>query len=88
MLRRLTVLTILISAMDLIYFAIVWNIRNWLIVDVMHKHIVDQDRLLILWVCVTQAFLPREILQAALSALKCLRSMAWLIGLSARCPCR
>jgi O-antigen/teichoic acid export membrane protein len=83
MLRRLTVLTILISAMDLIYFAIVWNIRNWLIVDVMHKHIVDQDRLLILWVCVTQAFLPREILQAALSALKCLRSMAWLIGLSA-----
>jgi O-antigen/teichoic acid export membrane protein len=83
MLRRLTVLTILISAMDLIYFAIVWNIRNWLIVDVMHKHIADQDRLLILWVCVTQAFLPREILQAALSALKCLRSMAWLIGLSA-----
>jgi O-antigen/teichoic acid export membrane protein len=83
MLRRLAVLTILISAMDLIYFTIVWNIRNWLIVDVMHKHIGDQDRLLILWVCVTLVFLPREILQAALSALKCLRSMAWLIGLSA-----
>jgi O-antigen/teichoic acid export membrane protein len=32
---------------------------------------------------VTLVFLPREILQAALSALKCLRSMAWLIGLSA-----
>lgn len=83
MLRRLTVLTILISAMDLIYFTVIWNIRNWLIVDVMHKHIADQDRLLVLWVCVTLVFLPREILQAALSALKSLRSMAWLIGLSA-----
>jgi O-antigen/teichoic acid export membrane protein len=83
MLRRLTVLTILITAIDLMYFAVAWTFRDWLIVDLMHKHIGDQDRLLILWACVALVFLPREALQAALYALKRVRSMAWLIGLSA-----
>ena len=83
MLRRLAVLTLLISAIDLIYFAIAWMLRHWLIVDLMHKHIGDQDRLLLLWACVTLVFLPREVLQAALFALKRVRSMTWLIGLSA-----
>ena len=83
MLRRLAVLTILITAIVLIYFALAWALRNWIIVDLMHKHIGDQDRLLILWACVALVFLPREVLQAALFALKRVRSMAWIIGLSA-----
>jgi O-antigen/teichoic acid export membrane protein len=83
MLKRLAVLTLLISALDLIYFAIAWYLRDWLIVDLMHKHIGDQDRLLVLWACVALVFLPREVLQAALFALQRARSMAWLIGLSA-----
>ena len=83
MLRRLAVVTILITAIDLIYFAVAWALRDWLIVDLMHKHIGDQDRLLILWACVALVFLPREVLQAALFALKRVRSMAWITGLSA-----
>jgi O-antigen/teichoic acid export membrane protein len=82
-LRRLALLTVLISALALIYFAVAWALRDWLIVDLMHKHIADQDRLLILWGCVTLVFLPREVLQAALFALKRVRSMTWLIALSA-----
>jgi len=83
MLRRMAVLTLLISVIDLIYFAIAWALRDWLIGDLMHKTIGDQDRLLILWGCVALVFLPREVLQAALYALKRVKSMAWLIGLSA-----
>jgi O-antigen/teichoic acid export membrane protein len=74
---------VLISVIDLIYFAIAWALRDWLIGDLMHKTIGDQDRLLILWGCVALIFLPREVLQAALYALKRVKSMAWLIGISA-----
>jgi len=83
MLRRLALLSALICTIDLLYFAVAWVLRDWLIVDLMHKHIADQDRLLILWGCVALIFLPREVLQSALWALKRVRSMAWLIGLSA-----
>lgn len=83
MLRRLAVLTVAILALDIIYLAIIWILRDWVLVDLMHKHIQDQDRLLILWACVALVFLPREVLQAALSAFKRLKSMAWLIALSA-----
>ncbi len=83
MMRRLMVLTVAICAIDLLYFAVAWVLRDWLIVDLMHKHIADQDRLLILWGCVALIFLPREMLQSALWALQRVRSMAWLIGLSA-----
>jgi O-antigen/teichoic acid export membrane protein len=83
MLRRLAVLTVLITAIDLMYFAVAWIVRDWLIVDLLHKHIGDQDRLLFLWGCVALVFLPREVLQSALYALKRARTMAWIIGLSA-----
>jgi O-antigen/teichoic acid export membrane protein len=83
MLKRLALLTLLITALDTVYFAIAWYLRDWLIVDLMHKHIGDQDRLLILWACVALVFLPREVLQAALFALQRARSMAWMVGLSA-----
>jgi O-antigen/teichoic acid export membrane protein len=83
MLRRLALLTALICVINLLYFAVAWALRDWLIVDLMHKHIADQDRLLILWGCVALVFLPREVLQSALWALRRVKSMAWLIGLSA-----
>jgi O-antigen/teichoic acid export membrane protein len=83
MLRRLASVTAIISVIDLAYFALAWKLRNWLIGDLMHKTIGDQDRLLILWACVLLVFLPREALQAALYALRQLKSMTWVIGVSA-----
>jgi O-antigen/teichoic acid export membrane protein len=83
MLRRLAVLTLLITAIDLTFLAVAWIFRDWLIVDLLHKHIGDQDRLLFLWGCVALVFLPREVLQSALFALRRVRTMAWIIGLSA-----
>jgi O-antigen/teichoic acid export membrane protein len=83
MLRRLAVLAFVVSLVDLAYFAGAWNSRHWLISDLMHKTIGDQDRLLILWACVAVIFLLREVLQAALFALKRVKSMAWLIAVSA-----
>jgi O-antigen/teichoic acid export membrane protein len=49
----------------------------------LHKTIADRDRLLIMWGCVSLIFLFREVLQAALFALRRVKSMAWLIAFSA-----
>ena len=83
LMRRLAWLTLGIVALDAIYFAVAWVYRGWLISEVLHKTIADRDRLLIMWGCVALIFLFREVLQAALFALKRVRSMAWLIALSA-----
>ena len=83
LLRRLAVLTVGILALDALYFAFASFFRDWLISDLLHKVIGDRDRLLILWACVSVIFLVREVLQAALFALKRMKSMAWMIALSA-----
>jgi O-antigen/teichoic acid export membrane protein len=83
MLRRLAVLTLAIVALDFIYFGLAWVFRAWLVGSLLHKVIADRDRLLILWGCVALIFVIREVLQAALFALKQVKSMAWSVGLSA-----
>ena len=82
LMRRLAVLTVGILALDALYFAFAWFFRDWLISDLLHKVIGDRDRLLLLWACVSVIFLLREVLQAALFALKRVKSMAWLIAFS------
>jgi O-antigen/teichoic acid export membrane protein len=83
MLQKLAALALAILAIDLFYFGAAWRLRHWLIVDLMHKTIADQDRLLILWAGVAVIFLLREVIQAPLFALNRVRSMAWMIGISA-----
>jgi O-antigen/teichoic acid export membrane protein len=82
LMRRLAALTVGILALDAIYFAVAWIFRDWIISGLLHKVIGDRDRLLLLWAGVSVIFLLREVLQAALFALKRVKSMAWLIGFS------
>jgi O-antigen/teichoic acid export membrane protein len=83
LMRRLALLTVGVLALDACYFVFAWIFRDWLISDLLHKVIGDRDRLLILWACVSVIFLVREVLQAALFALKRMKSMAWMIAFSA-----
>jgi len=83
MLRRLAVVALAIIALDLVYISLAWIYRDWIIGSLLHKTIADRDRLLVLWACVALIFLPREVLQAGLFALRRVKSMARLIGLSA-----
>jgi O-antigen/teichoic acid export membrane protein len=83
LLRRLALLAIAITALDFCYFLPVWFVRGRLIHDLMHKTIGDQDRLLLLWATVAVIFLLREVLQAAMFALESVKSLVWLIGVSA-----
>jgi O-antigen/teichoic acid export membrane protein len=83
MLSRLAVVAVAISALDLVYISLAWHFRDWLIGTLLHKTFADRDRLLLLWACIALIFLPREVLQAGLFALRRVKSMATLIGLSA-----
>jgi O-antigen/teichoic acid export membrane protein len=83
LLQRLAILALAIAALDFVYFVPAWFVRGWLIHDLMHKTIIDQDRFLVLWGAVALIFLLREVLQAALYALEQVKSLVWLIGLSA-----
>jgi O-antigen/teichoic acid export membrane protein len=82
-LRRLLLVLLSITALDLIYLVFVWSIRGWLIASVLHKTIVDRDTLLELWAVIALIFLPREILQAVLFASGRAKSMTGVIGVSA-----
>jgi O-antigen/teichoic acid export membrane protein len=82
-LRRLLVVLLTITALDLIYLVFVWSMRGWLIGSVLHKTIADRDTLLILWASIALIFLPREILQAVLFASGRVKSMTWVIAVSA-----
>jgi O-antigen/teichoic acid export membrane protein len=82
-LRRLVLVLLTITALDLIYLGVVWGFRGWLIASVLHKTIADRDTLLLLWGSIALIFLPREILQAVLLASGQVKSMTWLIGVSA-----
>jgi O-antigen/teichoic acid export membrane protein len=81
--RRLLVFLLAVGLLELTYFVIVWVARDWLVVDVLHKHIHDRDRLLILWGGVAVVGLLRDVLQCALIAMGRLKSLAWLVGVSA-----
>ena len=54
-----------------------------LVVGILHKHIRNLDRLLILWSGVALVGLCRDVLQNALVALGRFKSLAWQVGVSA-----
>lgn len=82
-LRRLALVLVAVTFLDLLYMGLAWSERTWLITGVLHKTIADRDRLLLLWGAIALIFLPREILQAVLFAVRQVRSMAWVVGVSA-----
>jgi O-antigen/teichoic acid export membrane protein len=74
---------LVIGLLEFIYFVVVWASRDWLVDILLHKHIHDRDRLLILWTGVAIVGLLRDVLQCALIAMGRLRSLAWQVGVSA-----
>jgi O-antigen/teichoic acid export membrane protein len=80
--RRLLMFVLAIGLLEVTYFVCVWIFRNWLFVEVLHKHIHERDRLLLLWAGVGIVALFRDVLQCALIAMGRLKSLAWQVGIS------
>jgi O-antigen/teichoic acid export membrane protein len=81
--RRLLMFLLVVGLLEGIYFVVVWSGRDWLVTSVLHKHIQDRDRLLLLWGCVAIIALLRDVLQCALIAMGHLKSLAAQVGISA-----
>ena len=78
--HRLLRLTLLVGALYLVYFALIWAFRDWVTSRVFHKQIVGRDFLLLLWIIVSLVALVREILVSALYAVGHFKWLAWQIG--------
>jgi O-antigen/teichoic acid export membrane protein len=81
--RRLLMFLLVVGLLEGIYFVVVWSGRDWLVTSVLHKHIQDRDRLLLLWGGVAIIALLRDVLQCALIAMGHLKSLAAQVGISA-----
>lgn len=82
-LRRLTLFVVGIAVLDLLYFAVVWLLRDWLTTGLMRRTIADLDRLLLLWLCMALLGLARDIYMTALQALERFKVVAMLTGVGA-----
>lgn len=83
LLKRLAVFVVGIAVLDLLYFAVVWLLRDWLTADLMRRKIGEVDLLLALWACVALLGLARDVLQTALQALERFKIVAGLTGIGA-----
>lgn len=83
LLRRLAVFFVGIGLLDLVYLALLWTCRGWLLGTVLRKHVAQPDELLTLWTLVAIIGLAREILQIALMVLGQVKAMAKLVAISA-----
>jgi O-antigen/teichoic acid export membrane protein len=81
--RRLLMFLVAVGLLEITYFFAIWLGRDWLVIGILHKHIHDLDRLLILWSAVALVGLCRDVLQSALVALGRYKSLAWQVGVSA-----
>jgi O-antigen/teichoic acid export membrane protein len=81
--RRLLMFLLAVGLLEITYFFVIWLGRDWLVIGILHKHIHDLDRLLILWSAVALVGLCRDVLQSALVALGRYKSLAWQVGVSA-----
>jgi O-antigen/teichoic acid export membrane protein len=80
--RRLLMFLLVVGLLEITYFGTVWLARDWLVIDVLHKHIHNLDQLLVLWAGVALVGLCRDVLQCALIAMGRLKTLAWQVGVS------
>ncbi|GAC1630567.1 MAG: hypothetical protein NVS9B10_23110 [Nevskia sp.] len=83
LLKRLALFVLGIAVLDLIYFAFIWLLRDWVTVDLMRRKITQVDELLLLWGAVALLGLARDVMQTALQALERFKIVAGLTGIGA-----
>jgi len=83
LMRKLVVLIAVVLALDLIYLAVLWALRHWIVLDLMKADIPEADVLIVLWALHALFATAHSILQGAALAMEMFRPLAWLSALSA-----
>ena len=82
-LKRLALFTLGLSCAALLYFGIMWLLRDWIFDSILHKHFEDRDTLLGLWICVFLMIMFRDQMIWLLIARERFRPLAGLTAASA-----
>ena len=82
-LRRLVFVASGIAGLALLYFCVMWLLRDWIFTEIFSKQFEQRDTLLILWSAVFLLMTIRDQLIYLPAARGCFRSLAWLTLLTA-----
>jgi O-antigen/teichoic acid export membrane protein len=77
-LQRLAVVSIVLVAFACGYFAVIWMLRDWIFVDLLHKEFPQRDALLLLWCGAFVLMLVRDQLVKLLAARERFPSLAFI----------
>ena len=81
--RRLAAITLGLATLALVYFGVMWLLRDFIFGELLHKHFADRDRLLKLWVGVFLLILCRDQMIWLLAVRERFRDLAVLTAFSA-----
>ena len=76
LLRRLLALAVVAVLCSIAYLSLIWVIRDWVTIRLLHKHIANCDFLLLLWAGIVVISAVRDVLGPALNALGRLKQLA------------
>lgn len=83
MLRRLLGFAAAVMALSLIYFGLLWLLRDWVFAVVLKKQFADRDEMLLLWMLMFLIAGLRDLLMTGLLVRERFRSMTGLSSVSA-----
>ncbi len=81
--RRLAAITLGLASLALLYFGLMWLLRDFIFGELLHKHFAERDVLLKLWVCVFVLILCRDQMIWLLAVRERFRPLAALTAASA-----
>jgi O-antigen/teichoic acid export membrane protein len=81
--RRLAAITLGLASLSLVYFGVMWLLRDFIFGELLHKHFPERDQLLKLWVCVFLLILCRDQMIWLLAVRERFRPLAALTAVSA-----
>ena len=83
MLRRLLLFAGVVAGLTLLYFAVLWLLRDWVFAEVLRKEIAERDRMLALWMSVFLLSGVRDLCMTGLLVRERFRTMTGLTSVAA-----
>jgi len=82
LLKRITQLILALTALYVIYFVVLWESSDWLLINVLDKRIADKDFMLAMWLLQAFISLVRDFYLQALLVRKRFRQTAQLVAVT------
>lgn len=83
LLKRLTVVTLVLTLLNAGYFALIWGVLDWLTNDFLRKTIPDRDALVLLWAAYSMVNMVRDMYLSSMLAMERFRILTWLTAFTA-----